>query len=296
MEQTETKPEIKNSGKVVISVPTLKVFLNELAATCDEAEIKVKAGEQLIKAATMDPSQISMIALEATISQLETEREEGYFFLDVATLNKALKIEKAGEVIISWDGEETKVKTPQLSLDMRGCLGGDGKMPKLPEVPFTATAKVINSDISAILKDMNRTKATHFKFNWSCGISDLSLESESNALGGSAVILNKKVGFIEGITAEGKSVFPLSYFRETLGAIGKKTALIISLGMDKPCRLNWSELNGDVKGSWWLAPRIESTDDEAPQPAPAPEVVETPVVPTSGAAGQVGAVEVKEGG
>jgi hypothetical protein len=294
MEQTEIKPEIKNSGKVVISVPTLKVFLNELAATCDEAEIKVKAGEQLIKAATMDPSQISMIALEATSKSIEMGDVEGRFYLDVATLNKALKIEKEGEVIISWDGDETKVKTPQLSLDMRGSVGEETRH-RLPEIPFSATAKVINSDITAILKDMKRTKATHFKFNWNCGISELSLESESNALGGSAVILNKKVGFIDGINGEGKAVFPLSYFLETLGAIGKKTALIISLGMDKPCRLNWSELNGDVKGSWFLAPRISSDDDEAPQPAPAPEVVETPVVPTSGAAGQVEAVEVKEG-
>jgi len=290
MEQTETKPEIKNSGKVVISVPVMKVFLNELAATCDEAEITVKDNEQVIRAATMDPSQISMIVLEATSKSMELEGEEGYFFMDVNTLNKALKIEKEGEVIISWDGEETKVKTPQLSLDMRGSLGvGIGR---IPEVPFTTTAKVINSDLIAVLKDMKRTKATHFKFSWSCGIGDLALESNSDALGGSPVILNKKLGFIEGITADGKAVYPLMYFLEIAGAIGKKTALIISLGKDRPCRLNWSELNGDVKGSWFLAPRIE--DVEAEQPAPA-VVEETPVVPTSGAAGQVEAVEVKEG-
>lgn len=242
---------------------TLRTFAEQVGSLADEVCVVVTSDG--IRAKTVDPAHVAMIEVRADIQDVYEQKDDRPYPIaedvrvgvDLDKLTSLLKRAKDEPIHVRMDlpnggdKDELTFDVPGMRRTMPALDTAGMTEPRIPELQLDATFSVAAKDLLAAIKAASEISDHVVLTATSEGVR-VSSEGDTDKVD---MPLPVPVEFVVG-KDKAKSMFPIDYLENFLKVV-KGERLVVRLGTDYPLRADWE---GTTKGTFLLAPRIESSE------------------------------------
>ncbi|MHC1570544.1 MAG: DNA polymerase sliding clamp [Methermicoccaceae archaeon] len=243
--------------KAGIRAELLKDALEVMSVLVDEAVMQV--ADDGIHSKAVEPANAAMVVLDMGVKAFESfEADGGELGVDLTRLSKALNMAQKGDIAML----ELEEDTHKLRLELSGITyhlslldpSTIRRVPKVPQLELPARILMRGVDLQRAIR-----AASDVGSYLVLGVEDDSfyVEVEGDTDKMRFTLTRDELIDLKGSNA--RSLFSLEYLRD----ISKSRALagsdiLLEIGIDYPSRLSFEFADGTCKGTYIVAPRVES--------------------------------------
>lgn len=241
--------------KAKVKAEVLKDLIGVVSTLVEDVKLNISSDGLTLRA--VDPAHVAMVEINLRATAFEelkaTKCEIG---VDVDKFKELLKLAHTGSIItMQHDEDENRLVVMIENLTRRMSLVDTAGMsdPKAPSLNFSAKVKISREQMVKGIKAAESI-ADHITFITSPEHFELSAESESDDTN---LKLPKDVLEELECSETVKSMFSLDYLSNMVKSIAFSDILTLNLGNNYPIKIEFDLADGEGRGAFLLAPRIE---------------------------------------
>ena len=258
--------------EATIQTDTLKSFIDAVRQVTDECKLQFGGGEEpALSTRAVDPANVAMVDVTMEESAFETYNgfsETTVIGVSTDRMKDILSTASGDLITIEWAGGGNKIvfSSGGLTFNMGGIDPASVRQePDFPDLglPNTATIDVdeIDRGVNAaeLVSDhivIGATAAEHSED----GEAKLHITAEGDT--DDVEIVWNETGIHDlSVTETGESIYSVDYMNEVatgLGSFDDDATPTINVGEEFPIMIDWSFVNGDGRGTYLIAPRIQN--------------------------------------
>ncbi len=233
----------------------LREVVNAVNILVDEAKFNLSKSEVSIR--SVDPAHVAMVSLVLGKKAFEEfSAGEGEIGIDLEKLKDVLRLARGDEVIsLRHEEDKNRLVVSVGNLTRRMSLVDTSSMsePKLPNLEFLAEAVVRTEDLKQAVK-ASESISDHVTLT--CNPDSFEIQSKGET---DSVDLKLQKDLLEKLECKDtvSSMYPLEYFSKMINAISPQN-VSLHLGNRYPIKIEFQIANGEGRGEYLLAPRIEN--------------------------------------
>lgn len=242
--------------KAELRSETLKGLVNIISTLIDEVKFSVDSEGMSLKA--VDPAHVAMIELDVGAKAFESySASETDIGLDLDKVKTVLKLAGPGDIIqMEQDESEGRLVFKIGNITRRMNLVDTSSMsdPKVPQLTLSADIGILVDQLQRGIRAAESI-SDHIALEADPDGFELYCEGDTDYAS-----LRVEKASLDSLSATSKvcSLYPLDYFSNLIKAIPAGTIVHIELDNDYPVKIAFQLAGGELKVSYFLAPRIEN--------------------------------------